>query len=129
MDSFCQVEGAAAGGLKNLLTATEAVRDDECLQRRLAHSRQQHAFTGSLRDRVFITFEAERASHTATSRVKRLQFGAHFANERFGVGHFHERFLMAVAVQQDFSRKSRGFMAGSIAFEKLAEKKVLAAQA
>ena len=61
MESFCQVEGAAAGGLKNLLTATEAVRDDECVRRRLAHGGQQHAFTGGLRDRIFITFEAKRA--------------------------------------------------------------------
>ena len=98
MESFCQVEGAAAGGLKNLLTATEAVRDDKCVQRRLTHGWQQHAFTGGLRHRVFITFEAKRPGHTTASRVKRLQFGAHFKNERFGVCHFHERFLMAVAM-------------------------------
>src|ERR1700722_13961098 len=95
---FREVEGAAGGGLKNLLAAAEAVRDDEGVQRRLSQRGQQHAFTGGLRDRVFITLEAEGSGHTATSRVKRLQFGAHFTDERFGVRHFHERFLMAVAM-------------------------------
>lgn len=98
IDGFCEVQGATACGLKNLLTATEAIGNDECVRQRLAHSRQQHAFAGGLRDRVFVTFEAKGPGHTATSRIKRLQFGAHFTNERFGVCHFHERFLMAVAV-------------------------------
>jgi hypothetical protein len=60
MDGFCQVESAAAGGLADLLAATEAVRDEKCVRRGLAHGGQQHAFPGGLRDRVFLTFEAKR---------------------------------------------------------------------
>ena len=122
------MEGAAAGGLQYLLTAAEAVGNDECVRRSLSHGGQQHALAGGLRDRVFVAFEAEGPGHTAASRVNRVQFGAHFLKERFSVRHFHERLLMAVAVQQNFSRKARRYVGGSITFEEFAQKKRLAAQ-
>ena len=67
MDGFCEMEGAAAGGLENLLAATEAVRNDQCVRRGMANSGQQHALAGCLRDRVFFTFEAKRPGHSAAS--------------------------------------------------------------
>ena len=67
MDGFGQVDGAAAGGLEDLLAATEAVRNDECVRGGLANRGQQHALAGCLRDRVFFTFEAKRPGHSAAS--------------------------------------------------------------
>ena len=97
-DGFCEVQSTASGRLKDLLAAAEPVRNDERVRRRLAHGGQKYPFAGGLCNRVFFAFESKGSRHSAAPRVEGLYFCSHFAKQRFGVRHFHKRFLMAVPV-------------------------------
>ncbi len=96
------------------------------LRGRLPHGRQQHSFAHRLRNRVFLLLESKRAGHSAAARIRRLEIHAHLPQQRLFVTHLHERFLMAVAVQQHLARKRRRLVAGRVLLEKFAEKKRLA---
>ena len=61
-----------------------------------------------LRDRVFVGVEAERSGHAAAAGIERLQLRAHLAQQRLLVGHFHQRLVMTVAVQQRPSARACG---------------------
>ncbi len=57
-----------------------------------------------------------------------MQIGSHFAEQRFRVASFHQRFLMAMAVQQDATIEVRRFVGWRMALEEFAQEKCLSAQ-
>ena len=75
------VHGAPAGALRDLLTATEAIRHDKCAMIRSAHGGQQYALSQSLRDAVFVALEAERAGHAAAAGLNGLNDSAGVAEK------------------------------------------------
>src|SRR5438128_1997093 len=71
----------------------------------------------------------ERPRHAAAAGVDGLYVGAHLSQQRFFVSQFHERLVMAVAVEQDFPRHARWLVAGRMMLQEFAEQKGLPPQA
>ncbi len=67
--------------------------------------------------------EAEGAGHAATARGGRVKVDAEAAQEGFFGGHLHQRFVMAVAVEQCLAVKTREL--DVVIFEEFAEQESL----
>jgi hypothetical protein len=129
-DDFGEVDGAAAGVLRDLLAATEPVSDEDGLRGGGADGGQQYAFAEGLGDCEFVVFEAERASHAAAAGVEQIDVGTGAAEEGELVGHFHEGFVMAVALDDDFAAGMLGGLeVGGVMDEEFAEEESLTAEA
>ncbi len=89
---------------------------------------KEHSFSYGLRYRELLFLKAEWAGHSATPGIERLQGGSHLSEQRLLVFHFHERFVMAMTVKDDFSMKLRRFIARSMMFQKFTEEECLAAK-
>ena len=61
------VNGVAAGVLRDLFAATEAVGDDNRGRIGRAHGRQKDALAKRLRDLIFVALKAERPGHSAAA--------------------------------------------------------------
>src|SRR5260370_11475589 len=72
LDDLGKVQGAAVGGLGNLLTTTEAVCDNHRALVCLAHGGQQDAFATGDGDLVVVLLEAEWAGHATAPGVEYL---------------------------------------------------------
>src|ERR1700674_3201995 len=75
LHGFRQVEGFPSSGLENLLPATESVRDNQCVLRRVAHRREKDSLADRLRHVVLIFLETKGSRHSTASRIDRLQIG------------------------------------------------------
>src|SRR5437588_9618295 len=93
-----------AGALPDLLAATETVGDDYRFCRRVANSWQQHALAHGLCYLKLVTFKSEGPGHSATACIRALYCRSGALKQFFLIGHFHERFVMTVTVQENFSR-------------------------
>ena len=114
--------------LGDLFAATEAVGDDQAVGRGLADGGQEFQFADRHRDVVFLFVEAERAGHAAAARRRGAPVDAHFAEDRLLIGHFHERLVMAVAVDEGLDRELRKLKVGGFLFQKLAQQEGLPGQ-
>ena len=129
-DDFGEVDGAAAGVLRDLLAATEPVSDEDGLGRGGADGGQQNAFAEGLGDFKFVMLEAEGAIHAAAAGVEQVNVGAGAAEEGELVGHLHQGLVMAMALDDDFAAGMLGGLeAGGVADKKLAEQEGLVAEA
>jgi len=99
-----QVDGPASRSLEYLFAATKAIGDNQCVRLGLSHSGKEHSFSHGQRHYEFLFFKTEWPSHSATSGIERLQVGPHLSEQRLFVFHFHECFVMAMTVQDNFSR-------------------------
>src|SRR5256885_10412237 len=111
--------------LRNLLAATEAVSNDQRIRRSLSHSRQQFEYPNGHRHFVFLFLNPERPRHAATPRGRSVKIDPHFFKYGFLIGHLHDRFVMAMPVQQSFTRQFRKHEVFSFFLQKFAEKKRL----
>ena len=117
-DHLRQVQGMAVGRLGDLFAATEAVGDDEAVGWGLADRRQEFQFADRHRHVVFLLVESERAGHAATTRRRGAPVHAHFAENGLLIGHFHERLVMAMAVDEGLDREVRQLKVGGFPFQK-----------
>src|ERR1700730_7760480 len=85
-----QVEGSSARKLRDLLAATETIRDDEGFGRSFSYRRQKHPFSYGAGDLVFLALESKRTGHSAAARIERLQLGAHAAQQGLLIGESHQ---------------------------------------
>src|SRR5712691_723157 len=128
LQCFGQVDGLPSGSLEDLLPATEPIGDNQCIRGRVAHRGQQHTFADRLRHRVLLSLEAKGPRHPAAPGVDGLQIGTHPSKQRFFIAQFHDRFVMAVSVQEHLPAKLRRLIAWNLVLEKLAEEKRLTSQ-
>ena len=115
----------AVGALRDLFAATEAVGDDQAVGRGLADRGQKFQFADRDRDVVLLFLEAERAGHAATARRWSAPVDAHLSQNRFFIGHFHQRFVMAVAMDQGLARQAWEVESGGFLLQKFAQQKCL----
>src|SRR5882672_5483824 len=97
------MQGLTVGFLGNLLAAAEAVGDDQPVGGRLADSWQKFELPDSFRHVVFLFFEAESSRHAAASGCWSGEIDPHPAQDRFFRGHLHDRFVMAVTVNESLA--------------------------
>lgn len=126
MQNFCQVHRVARRGLRNLFAAAETIGDDEPVGGSVADGRKKLELADGLGDFIFIALEAKRASHSAASGSGSGEVDADAAKERFFGGHFHDGFVMAVAVKKSAAVELRDRKVRSVFFEEFAEQECLA---
>src|SRR3982751_2618049 len=97
----------SARGLLDLLAAAETVSDDQRVLRGLANARQQHTLADAHRDVVMLALEAERAGHAAAAGIEMLEVEAHLLQDLFLRLELHDRFVMAVALDDRFALQLR----------------------
>src|SRR5262245_32197937 len=123
------MNGPSARQLADLLSATESVRDDDGLLRRVPDCRQQRTLPHLLRDLEMIFLEAERSRHAAAARIQDLYVRCQLFNEvplTFEVQH---GLVMTVAVQEQLLLKLRELRSVPMLVEKLSQQKRLLRQA
>src|ERR1700675_3589491 len=86
---ICQVLCGPASALPDLLAAAEAICHDDGFGRRASDRWQQHTFTDRLRYRELVALKSEWPGHSATARIRTLQFHSHAAQQRFLIVHLH----------------------------------------
>src|SRR3712207_2111049 len=94
------MDGAASGGMGDLVAAAGAGGDDDCLVRRGPNGREQDSLAVAQRQVVVLALVAEGAGHTAAATVDLagLQSAGPQHGERRGSG--GQRLVVAVAVQE-----------------------------
>ena len=122
------MQGVSPGTLANLFTATESIGDDKRLIRLLANRRQQHPLSDGLRDFELISFKSECSGHSATTGVEEIHVRAHATEQRHFVGHFHQRLVMTMSLNDYFAFEWRGFIAAGVVLQEFAQKKGLGPQ-
>ena len=100
LEDFGQVQGVPVGLLGDLLAAAETVGYDQPVGGSLADGGEEFQFAYGFRNGVFISFEAEGSGHAAASGGGRGVVDAHALEDGFFGGHLHDRFVVAVAVDQ-----------------------------
>ena len=105
LQDFREVEGVAGGALGDLFAAAEAVGDDEPVPRGFTDCGEKFEFAdgGGNVIFLFISFEAEGASHAAASGSWGLEVDADAVQQRFFGGHLHDGFVMTVSVKERFA--------------------------
>ncbi len=122
------MEGVAAGALGDLLAAAESVGDDEPVGGGLADGGEKFEFADGFGDLIFVVLEAEGSGHAATSGGGRPEVDADAVQERLFRGHLHDRFVVAVAVEQGFAIELWERSAAGIFLEEFAEQECLPAE-
>ena len=128
LQGFGQVNRPAPGGLLDLLPATESVGNDDRAPGRISYGRQEHSFAHGLRHLVFFLLETKWPRHPAATGIDGLEIRSRFSQQGLLIAEPHQRFVVAVAMQQNFPGKLRWSISRSMMLEELAEKKRLAAQ-
>jgi hypothetical protein len=90
----------AIGALSDLFAATEAVGDDQPVRRSFADGGKKFEFADCDRNVVFLSLEAELASHAAATGGGALEVDAEAAQDGLLGRHLHDGFVMAVAVEE-----------------------------
>src|SRR5215216_4270913 len=111
----------AIGHLPNLLAATEAIRNDERVLCRASDSRKERALAASNGNVVMIFFKTECAGHAATPGIEHLKIEAVFFQQFVVALHFHERFVMTMAVKEGLARESGRLVIGCKFLEELSK--------
>src|SRR5579863_6630736 len=119
------MQRVAASPLGDLLAATEAVGDDQPVWRSFADGRQQFQFADSCRGLVFVVLETEGAGHPAASRSRSLEVDADALKQRLLGSHLHDRFMVAVPMQQRLAFEARQGRVRGMQLEEFAEQKRL----
>ncbi|MDQ6878435.1 MAG: hypothetical protein M3082_12245, partial [Candidatus Dormibacteraeota bacterium] len=105
------MQRAALGSLADLLLATEAVGDNERVGFGLAHCWQQRALATGERDIAMLAaLEAEGTGHAAAAWLRHVEVKAHLFQQRGLILHTHDRFVVAVTVDQRLAMKRRGLV-------------------
>ena len=120
------MQGMAGRALGDLLAATEAVGDDQPVGRGLADGGEKFEFADGDRDVVLVLFKAKRAGHAAAAGSGALEVDAEAAQDGLFGGHLHERFVVAVAVEERFAVEPREREILGAGFEEFAEQESLA---
>jgi len=116
--------------LGDLLSATESVSDEDGVWCSGADGGQQYALGQRLGDYEFLLFKAKGSGHTAASRVEEGDVGTSTLKEFDLRFHLHERFLVAVAVQNGGAAGKIGrLVVRGVAEEEITEQEALLAQA
>lgn len=125
MEHFGQVQGAARRTLGDLLAATETVGNDEPIGWCLADGGEQFQFSDGDGDIVLLGIEAERAGHTAASGSGAVEVDADAAQDGLFGGHLHQRFLMAMAVEDRWTIEAGRRKVWGVGFEEFAKQEGL----
>jgi hypothetical protein len=124
------MDGAARGVLRDLFAAAKPISDQQSVGRGGANSGEQNALAEHLGDVEFLTLEAEGAGHAAAARIEQRDLGSSAAKDRDLIPHFHQGFVMAVAVKHNFAAGQRGWSKiRNVTREEFAEQKGLVTQA
>src|SRR6185312_8212071 len=89
--------------LRNLLPATETVRNQNRLCAGRAYSWQQPTLCEQLRYFVFIFLKSKWPRHTTTARIEQSHIGSHHAQQVHFIVHLHYRLMMAVTLYHESS--------------------------
>src|SRR5207253_5226558 len=116
------MERLSPGGLLGLLAATESVGDDQRVAFCFANARKQHALADPHRNVVMLRLKAERAGHTAASGIEMFEIEPDFLQRGFLRLELHDRFVMAMALDNGLALQARNFEAIALAFDELAER-------
>lgn len=73
--------------LRDLLAATEAIRDDQGIGGRATNAREQYVLSHFHGNIVVSTFVSERPRHAATTRIKKIGIHSHCAEDILGFLH------------------------------------------
>src|SRR5215469_8804048 len=129
LEDFGKMQGLARSALCDLLAAAESVGNDEPVVGRPADGGEKLEFADGGGDLVVLGMEAEGASHAAAAGSGRLEVNAETAEEGFLGGHLHERFVMAVSVDEGVAGELWETGAGrEFLLEKFAEQQGLLAE-
>ena len=105
VENFGGVEGAAGGGVFDLVTATGAGGGDECIRGSSTHGGEEDEFADLLGDFKMFGFVAKGAGHAAAAGGDDFDLVVGGELEGFDGGRERgERFLVAVAVELDRAR-------------------------
>ena len=102
-----EVQSVAVGALGDLLAATETVGDNQSFWGGGADGREEFELADGLGDRVFFFFESERSGHAAAAWSGGVEIEAEAGEDGFFGGHFHDGFVVAVAVDEGFAAQRR----------------------
>src|SRR4029077_2532962 len=112
----------AAGGLDNLLAATEAVGDDQCVARGVANLWQQDSLADAHGDLVVIALESERAGHSAASGVRLLDIESDLAHYlQLGL-ELHDRRVMTMRLHERFALQARQLEPVALTIDEFAQR-------
>lgn len=130
-ENFSEVEGRALPKLHDLLAATKAVGDDDCVRPGGAHGGEQVLVRNCARDFEFFRFKAKRSGHAAAAGLDGLDRGTGLAEESdFICRAAEDRLVVAVTVHQNArAGEPRREEIGVVRGEKVGEEPGLAAEA
>src|SRR5665213_1972406 len=94
----------------------------------MSHCWQEHTFSHGLRYAVFVFLKSKWAGHSAATGIDGLQVRPRFSQEGLFIANAHNRFVMAMSMQQNFSGDLRRRVSGGMAFQEFAEQECLGAQ-
>ena len=125
LQRFRQMQRFAAGGLQNLFPATETVGNDERILRRIAHRRQQHALAHAPGTTAYLSFSKPKGpAMPQQPESMDCRSAPVLRSTDSSVAHAHQRFVVAVPVQQHFPGKLRRHITRRVALQEFAEQKV-----
>src|SRR2546422_9960256 len=87
LNGLGKAKGRPSCRLHDLLTTTEAIRDDQGIRRRSPYGGQQHSLAYRFRDRELVCEEGELACHSTAAPIDRLQLGTPLAKQLPFVAH------------------------------------------
>ena len=126
LNHFRQVQRRAAGRLRDLLAAAESVRDDRaCRPGRCGRQAAARARRSPSTHRTCRASNPKGPAMPQQPASGALDLRAHFLQQRFLVGHLHERLVMAVPVKQHRAGEPRRLEFGRVALEEFAEEEGL----
>ena len=114
--------------MSDLLAATEAVGEDQPVWWGSADGGEELKLSNGDGHVVLVMFEAKRTGHAAAAGRGSLEVDADAAQDSLFGGHFHEGFVVTVAVKDGFAIKPRQWNMLGAGFEKFAEQEGLARQ-
>ena len=128
LQHFSQMKRMSTRALSYLFATTETVGNDEPVGWSLANRRHEFKLANGNRDVIFVPLEAEGSSHPAASRSGTPEIDAQTRKNGLFRRHLHERFLMAVTVEDRFPLDMRQRKIVRTGHQEFAQQKSLAGQ-
>src|ERR1700693_1679010 len=107
--------------LPDLFATAKTISHNECLGGLLTYRREQNPLSDRLRYLELVFFKSKSAGHPAAAGILLGHVRAHFCQQRSLVGHFHQRLMVAMAVNEDLARELIRHVARSVVLQELAE--------
>ena len=123
------MEGSTARPLCNLLAATEAIRDNQVIDRSLPDGWKNSQFADPLRHAVMFAFKAEGAGHAAATGIENLEVPRRFFKDLALGRESHDGFMMTMSVDDRFTVDAPRAPVWPVTLQKLAQRHGLTGKA